>query len=135
MTKQKLKQNYENACNAYLKAFCEKHEYDFEDAKNSWVGNNVGGIVDVADCYMDMEAIITDIDTDAPEHEFLKWYDYCLELSMLGVTGIPNYSSWLKGCPIKTQAEIEEIRQVKNRADKAREQLEELLKNNTKNNF
>lgn len=27
MDKEKLKNDYENACNAYLKAFCEKHEF------------------------------------------------------------------------------------------------------------
>ena len=27
MDKEKLKKDYENACNAYLEAFCEKHEF------------------------------------------------------------------------------------------------------------
>jgi hypothetical protein len=74
-----------------------------------------------------MEVITTDIDTDAPEDEFVKWYDYCLELGMLGVTSTPNYSSWLKGCPVKTEAEIQEIRQAKERADNARRELENLI--------
>ena len=30
--KEKAKQLYEDGCNAYLQLFCEKHEFDFEDA-------------------------------------------------------------------------------------------------------
>ena len=32
-----LKQQYIDACNAYLEAFCEKHGFDYGEAANSWV--------------------------------------------------------------------------------------------------
>ncbi|MDR2887691.1 MAG: hypothetical protein LBV26_06815 [Bacteroidales bacterium] len=128
MTRQKLRHDYENACNAYLKAFCSKHGYDCEDAKNSWTGGKVGTIADVADQYVDMEVITTDIDMDVPKGEFLKWYDYCLELGMLGITSTPNYSSWVRGCPRKSEAEIEEIRQARQRIEDAKAIFEAILK-------
>ena len=37
MDKEKLKEDYENACNAYLKAFCEKHDYWYAGIE-AWVG-------------------------------------------------------------------------------------------------
>lgn len=78
--KTKLKSDYEKACNAYLKAFCKKHGYDYEDAARSWVGGDVGGITECADYIVRMDDIITDIDRDAPEDEFVKYYDYCLRV-------------------------------------------------------
>ena len=79
----KLKSDYEKACNAYLQAFCEKHGYDYEDATRSWVGGDVGGITECADYIVGMDDIITDIDRDAPEDEFVKYYDYCLRVEEL----------------------------------------------------
>ena len=48
-----MRKNYEDACNAYLRAFCQKHGYDEDDAVNSW------------------------------ETAFGEWYDYCLRLHMI----------------------------------------------------
>lgn len=43
MYKEKLKKDYENACNAYLKAFCEKHEfYGLDNPETYWIGDQVG---------------------------------------------------------------------------------------------
>ena len=42
MDKNKAKDLYTRGCNEYLRLFCEKHDFDFEDAKSSWVGGNVG---------------------------------------------------------------------------------------------
>lgn len=91
-----LKQNYENACNAYLKAFCDKHGFDYDPT--AWVGNDVGSWVDIADYCIDINIIRLDIDRNAPEDEFVKWYDYYLRLGMLKANPI-NYDNWLKGCP------------------------------------
>ena len=121
----KLKQHYENACNAYLKAFCDKHGFDYEP--DCWVANDTGTIACIADYFVSMETIITDINTDAPEEEFLKWYDYCLELSSLGVSGLPNFKSWLAGCPRKSDAEFEKIRQAKKEVEEAKRRLMECL--------
>lgn len=62
----RLKRAFETACNAYLQAFCEKHDYDYEDAANSWVGGEVGGITKVSDYFIDLQTIRTDIDKTPP---------------------------------------------------------------------
>lgn len=43
LTREELRLNYNEACNAYLMAFCEKHGFDYADAARSWVGGDVGG--------------------------------------------------------------------------------------------
>lgn len=102
-----LRKNYEDACNAYLRAFCQKHGYDEDDAVNSWAAGDVGGIASVGDEFVNMDTIIADIDMQAPETAFGEWYDYCLRLHMISedIT-TPNYRNWLRGCPRKTVEEF-----------------------------
>lgn len=102
-----LRKNYEDACKAYLKAFCQKHGYDYDDAVNSWAAGDVGGIASVGDEFVNMDTIIADIDMQAPETAFGEWYEYCLRLHMISedIT-TPNYRNWLRGCPRKTVEEL-----------------------------
>lgn len=91
--------------NKYLRAFCEKHEYDFDEATNSWVANFDGTICHCGDEYISMEDIILDIEMKAPVEEFQKWYFYCIDAYDAGAN-VPNYSSWLLGCPRLTKEEM-----------------------------
>ena len=130
MNKETLKTNYKKACNGYLAAFCKKHGYDYIDAKYNWVGGDVGGIACIADYLVDMRTIIDDIQLDAPEEEFLKHYDYCLELGLLGVTELPNFRSWIAGCPRRSDAEIEELKRLHNNVEEAKKILEDCINKN-----
>lgn len=114
--KDKAKRIYEEGCNLYLRLFCEKHGYDADSQDTWWVGNDVGGVAGIGDLYADMATIRADIDKDAPEEEFLKWYDYCTEAHCLGLSS-PNYVSWLMGCP-RQYDEMERIRELKKECDK-----------------
>ena len=96
MGNQQLKKNYDNACNAYLKAFCDKHDFYYEDAY--WCGDDVGGIADCSSYTFDMATIRTDIDEGAPKDELMKYYDYLINASEFNLT-TPNYHSWIHGCP------------------------------------
>lgn len=112
MSKEKAKEYFEKGCNEYLRLFCEKHDYDYEDAKDSWVGGSVGEITVCGDYYVDMQTIITDIEMAAPEEEFLKWYDYNLVANELGFT-TPNFDHWLRGCPRVPQETFDKLKYLK----------------------
>lgn len=118
MSKEEVKDLYNKGCNEYLRLFCEKHEYDYEDAKDSWVGNSVGGIVCVGDYFVDIATLKADIDMDAPVDEFLKWYDYCTDVAEFGLT-TPNYESWLRGCPRTSKEALSNLRSLKKALDTA----------------
>lgn len=112
-----LRENYERACNAYLMAFCEKHEFDYADAARSWVRGDVGGITECADYIVRMDDIITDIDRDAPEDEYAKYYDYSLRVGSIagGELKTPNYESWLRGCPRMDEEQIKRLEELQRR--------------------
>lgn len=112
LTREELRLNYNEACNAYLLAFCEKHGYDYEP--DAWVGSDPGGIAEVGDMFVAMSDIITDIDRDAPEEEYVKYYDYCLRVGSIagGELKPPNYDSWLRGCPRMDEEQIARLEKL-----------------------
>lgn len=122
------KTGYESAANEYLRLFCEKHEYDFEDAKRSWVAGDVGTIANVGDEFVDMVTIRADIDQNVPEDEFIKWYDYCLRIASIDHSiPTPNYDSWLRGCPRRTEEEIQKLEEMQQKVGEARLALENAI--------
>lgn len=126
MSKEKAKEYFVKGCNEYLRLFCEKHDFDYEDAKDSWVGGCVGDITCVGDFFIDMRTIITDIEMDAPEEEFLKWYDYNLVADEFGFT-TPNFESWLRGCPRVPQESFDKLQaREKDLNDAIKEEKERL---------
>lgn len=119
MDKEKLKKDYENACNAYLKAFCEKHDYLYEGIE-AWVGKDAGGIANCGDGYFDMATIRADIDMDAHEEELLKWYDYTMDAVDFHLPQ-PTFEHWLLGCPRTPKEWFDNMRAK-------RKELEDLMK-------
>lgn len=95
MNKKQLKENFDKACNAYLEAFCKKHDF----SSSYWIADRVGGIADCNECFtFSLDDIRTDIDMDAPTQEILDWSDYCAEADLIGLA-TPDYCHWLQGCP------------------------------------
>ena len=122
-----LKENYDNACNAYLKEFCEKHDFDYDEAANSWVAGYVGDACMIGDYSVSFEEIKTDIDMDATKDEYWSYYDYSLESHELGFN-CPNYANWLSGCPRLSEEQRKSLREAKNRVYEAQKDFERILK-------
>lgn len=118
MSKEKAREYFVKGCNEYLRLFCEKHDFDYEEAKESWVANCVGDVTCVGDIFVGMQTIITDIEMDAPEEEFIKWYDYNLVAHEFGFN-TPNFESWLKGCPRASEETFKKLQGLKNDLDDA----------------
>lgn len=61
-----------------------------------------------------MADILTDIDRDAPEEEYVKYYDYCLRVGSIanGELQTPNYDSWLRGCPRMDEEQIARLEEL-----------------------
>ena len=123
MKKEELRKNYKKACNDYLLAFCEKHDFDFDDAY--WVADDVGGVADCSSYTFDMATIKTDVDEDAPKEELMPWYDYIIDALEFGLTA-PNYHAWIHGCPRTPKEWFAEMRNLKAERDKVRVENAEL---------
>lgn len=126
MSKETAKEYFVKSCNEYLRLFCEKHDYDYEEARESWVANCVGDVTCVGDIFVGMQTIITDIEMDASKDEFLKWYDYNLVADHFGFT-TPNFDSWLRGCPRVSDEAFKKLQGLKNDLDDAIKEEKERL--------
>lgn len=118
MSKLQAREYFVKGCNEYLRLFCEKHDFDYEEAKESWVANCVGDVTCVGDIFVGMQTIITDIEMDAPKDEFVKWYDYNLVANEFGFN-TPNFESWLRGCPRVSDEAFKRLQEIKNDLDNA----------------
>lgn len=112
VTKEHARAMYNLGCIEYLRLFCEKHGFDYEDAKYSWVGNEIGGITCVSDYFVDMGVIIADIEMNTTEHDFVEWYNYCLDANEFGLV-VPNFKSWVLGCPRSSKETLEHLRKLR----------------------
>ena len=118
-----LKENYEKACNEYLKAFCSTYELQYEE--DAWEAGDVGTIALIGDFYIDFQDMMYMLNNGIAFEEWLRWYDYCLDAHDLGLD-MPNFTSWHKGCPRLTKEQIQDIK------DK-RQELKELINSYKKN--
>ncbi len=83
-----MKKAYNKAVTAYILAFVNKHELQFD----AWVGEHIGEIAIISDMYINFDDIRHDIDTEQPHPNILDWYYSCLEQGHN-----INFRSWCNG--------------------------------------
>ena len=120
--KQNIQERWRDICQEYLKLFCDKHEYSFEDC--FWVTDNYGTIACVSDMFISMEHIRYDIDNNIEETMFEKWYWKAIEIFELTGQDFMNYENFCKGAPdIWTEEKMEKLREAHMRVYEAEEAL------------
>lgn len=128
--KQNIQERWRDICQEYLKLFCNKHEYSFEDC--FWVTDNYGTIACVSDMFISMEHIRYDIDNNIEETMFEKWYWKAIEIFELTGQDFMNYESFCKGAPdIWTEEKIEKLREAHMRVYEAEEALRQEIEEMT----
>ena len=114
-----LARNYQRACNAYVQAFCEKHNLELPQVWERWVGDEVGQIAVIGDYFVSMRTIVTDIEDDIPEHKFFEWYDWSLEDG-----NDLSFKAWLN--PYKEDVIHEKTQKIKELTDEFNSFLDEI---------
>ena len=128
--KQNIQERWRDICQEYLKLFCDKHEYSFEDC--FWVTDNYGTIACVSDMFISMEHIRYDIDNNIEETKFEKWYWKAIEIFELTGQDFMNYESFCKGAPdIWTEEKMEKLREAHMRVYEAEEALRQEIEEMT----
>ena len=88
--------NYYNAVEKLTKIFCKKYFkdcyiYDQED----WVGDDIGGIIEINGYFFDMNYIQIALKYKATEDELFGYYDYSLENEVK--ISFQNYLKYFRG--------------------------------------
>lgn len=81
MPKRNFKNNYETACNDYVKELCKRYDWSFEDGW--WVSNEIGGTFCTSDIEysLSMNDIKLLVDENVDFKIFSEWWDYNLVMS------------------------------------------------------
>jgi len=90
-----LKQEFDSVVDAYIAAFCRKHEFDIENS--FWVTDRKGEIFEVADYYFGFDDIRFDIDNNLQSKMILDWYEATLEHAVYPEHHNINLDSWVMG--------------------------------------
>lgn len=125
----KLKQDWEKLTNEYVKFFCEKHEISFEE-EYMWVADDVGGIVNLGDYFIDFSIIKYDIDNNISEEKFDEWYWKSLDVYQITGENYLSYEAFCKGAPDRwTPENLNKIKQLKEDVENAKQILEKEILN------
>lgn len=120
-----MKKDYENAVEAYLKAFCEMYGLPYDT--DGWVGREPGTIAEVGDFFFGFDDMKRCVDNGYSWDDVAEWYEYCVEAGMYGISA-PNLKSWMAGCPRIGEDEMERIRAAASRVDEAKAALDEEIR-------
>ena len=124
-----LKSSMYNNIYEYTDRFLYKHGFTVEDDSFEWI-NMVGGIALVNDYYISFNDMRTDIDRNVPENKFFDWYEYRLELAMMGAHDC-TYEMYLDDKLPYTDEQLEDMRNHHKEIETHRELLEEIIKAET----
>lgn len=96
---EKLKAQYEDVCNEYIRRFCEKQEIYFD----GWVGDEVGGIASfISQYFFTIDDITLDLNTKQPAGLILDWQSDGVDYNMFNEkTEYINYKSYTMGLRYK----------------------------------
>ena len=126
-----LEKKYKDICNEYIEAFLDKHDLSINDYEFNewWIGDEVGGLVDLDDCTFNFDDIRYDVDHDIPSDQIFKWYWNSVERYELGLKYM-NYPAFCKGAPDPIPADkMKRIRESKQKLDALqRELMEQVMK-------
>lgn len=119
MPKRNFKNNYETACNDYIKELCKRYDWSFEDGW--WVCNEIGGTFCTSDIEysLSMNDIKLLVDENVDFKIFGEWWDYNLIISyaiMLYPNNdkyhMINLHTWLNNYPDNKKISQEELNKI-----------------------
>lgn len=111
-----LNKRYTEACEEYLKAFCDAYEMPYE--KDAWVAGDVGTIACVGDYFIDLQDMMYMLNNQIPLAEYEQWTDYCAKASEYGFNLI-NLQHWHMGAPRVPQETFDKLDALKKDLDDA----------------
>ena len=115
-----LKENYEKACNEYVRALLTLWDVDYKCGY--WVGDDVGGVYDVDGWItISMQEIIYCVENNVTSKEVSEWQDYFIKCHEYNLSAM-SLNAWHKGAQ----------RHDFTKLDAAKKALEDEIKNEKK---
>ena len=129
-----LRQLYKELANRYAVAFSLKY---LEGSDFYWIGNEVGGMIEICDYVVSYETIRYSIDNDVTDEDLFSWINYGLTLGSIDPNiKIPTLDEWVHGDQGIGPTKLKEIEDAVTKVRLAEMDLRELVESYTdKTNF
>lgn len=104
----------------------EKFLYDYFDDVNPdywWVSNDVGGILNYGDYFINFDTILTCYKLDITFEQFISWYDFCLSNQSVNI----SLAKYLLSPQERKEAEEKHLEELKNRVELAEKEFKKAL--------
>ena len=104
-----LKENYEKACNDYVRALLAL--WNLDSHYGYWIGGEVGGVYDYGDGIftIGMCDIIYCVENSVTEKEYEEMLEYCIKCSEYNLPKM-NLNAWHKGAPKHDFTKLDALR-------------------------
>jgi len=115
--------------NSFLIKYFELSDGELDENDYFWVGDEVGGICNFGDYYINFSDMVFCISNNVPVAKFFEWYDWCLETQEF------IQLKYFLTSPADTKAiEEKHLAELKVKVKEAEEELKEALKKYGSNN-
>ena len=105
--KEKLKTDYEKACNNYVAALFDMWNYE-PNLDCFWIGDDVGGVYTMRDIYIDMGEIRYIVDNEIRMETVFDWQDYNVRCTNIGLDGM-TLKAWCNNAPRYSEQTIKNL--------------------------
>ena len=105
--KEKLKTDYEKACNNYVAALFTMWDYK-PTFDCFWIGDDVGGVYAMGDIYLNMDEIRYIIDNEIGMETVWDWQDYIVRCTSIGLEDM-TLKSWCENAPRYSESTIKNL--------------------------
>ena len=104
----------------------EKFLYDYFDDVDPdywWVSNDVGGVLNYGDYFINFDTILTCYKLEITFEQFISWYDFCLSNQAVNI----SLAKYILSPKERKEAEEKYLAELKNRVELAEKEFKKAL--------
>jgi hypothetical protein len=124
MDRNKRIESWKKICNDYVKTFCKKHSLQGDWY---WIADEVGGLIEVCDMFINLNTIRYDIDHDIEPGRFETWYSRSVEMYEANLPYM-NYENFCKSkldnC--YDESKIQRVNELREKINDIKNEIEEI---------
>lgn len=125
----KLRQEYMELADRYAVEFSLKY---LEGSDYYWVGNEIGGMIEICDYFVSYDTIRYSIDNNVSDEDLFSWINYGITLGSIDQRiKVPTLDEWVKGDKGIGEKKLSEIDEAAARVRLAEMELRELVERYT----
>ena len=95
-----------------------------------WVSNDVGGILNYGDYFINFDTILTCYKLEITFEQFISWYDFCLDNQSVNI----SLAKFILSPKERREAEEKHLAELKNRVELAEKEFQKAIDEYTSKN-